>query len=101
MIALPLVMVYADIMGVLGGMVMANAQLDIGYATFLQRLEVALTPDAFLVGGGKAPVFAAVIATIGCYQGLQVSGSAESAGRQTTVSVVQAILAVIVIDAAF
>lgn len=100
-IALPLLTVYADIMGILGGMVMANIQLDIAYATFFERLEVALSLESYLVGIGKAPVFAAVIATLGCYQGFQVSGSAESVGRRTTVSVVQSILAVIVIDAAF
>jgi len=100
-IALPLLTVYADVMGVLGGMVMASVQLDIAYSTFIDRLEVALTLESYLVGIGKAPVFAAVIATLGCYQGFQVSGSAESVGRRTTVSVVQSILAVIVIDAAF
>jgi phospholipid/cholesterol/gamma-HCH transport system permease protein len=101
MIALPLLTVYADIMGVLGGMVMASVQLDIAYTTFIDRLSVALTLESYLVGIGKAPVFAAVIAIIGCHQGFQVSGSAESVGRRTTISVVQSILAVIVIDAAF
>lgn len=101
MIAMPLLTVYADIMGVLGGMVMANLQLDIAYTTFIDRLSEALTLDAYLAGIGKAPVFAAVIATLGCYQGFQVQGSAESVGRRTTISVVQSILAVIVIDAAF
>jgi phospholipid/cholesterol/gamma-HCH transport system permease protein len=101
LIALPLLTVYADVMGVFGGMVMASAQLDIAFATFMDRLDVALTLDSYLVGVGKAPVFAAVIATIGCYQGFQVHGSAESVGRRTTISVVQSILAVIVIDAAF
>jgi phospholipid/cholesterol/gamma-HCH transport system permease protein len=101
LIALPLLTVFADIMGVIGGMVMASIQLDIAYSTFIERLEVALTLDSYLVGIGKAPVFAAVIAIIGCYQGFRVYGSAESVGRRTTVSVVQSILAVIVIDAAF
>lgn len=100
-IALPLLTVYADVMGVLGGMVMASAQLDIGYGTYIDRIGVAVSVDSFLVGIGKAPVFAVTIATIGCFQGLQVRGSAESVGRRTTISVVQAILAVIVIDAAF
>ena len=100
-VALPLLTVFADIMGILGGMVMSSVQLDIGFMTFIERLGVALTLDSFLVGVGKAPVFAAIIATIGCYQGFQVSGSAESVGRRTTVSVVQSILAVIVVDAAF
>lgn len=101
MIALPLLTLYADVMGVFGGMVMANIQLDISYSTFIDRLAVALNLKSYLVGIGKAPVFAAVIATLGCYQGFQVSGSAESVGQRTTVSVVQSILAVIVIDAAF
>ncbi len=101
MIALPLLTLYADVMGVLGGMVMAKVQLDISYATFIDRLQVALTVKSYLVGIGKAPVFAAMIAIIGCYQGFKVSGSAASVGRHTTISVVHAILAVIVVDALF
>lgn len=101
LIALPLLTVYADFMGVLGGMVMANVQLDLSYTTFIDRLQDAVSVKSYLVGVGKAPVFAVVIALIGCYQGFQVSGSAESVGRRTTISVVQSILAVIVIDALF
>jgi phospholipid/cholesterol/gamma-HCH transport system permease protein len=100
-IALPLLTVFADIMGILGGMVMSSVQLDIAFSTFIQRIGTAVSLESFLVGVGKAPVFAVIIATIGCYQGFQVVGSAESVGRRTTISVVQAILAVIVVDAAF
>jgi len=100
-IALPLLTVYADIMGVMGGMVMASVQLDIGFSTYIDRLNIAISVQSFLVGIGKAPVFAVVIATLGCYQGFQVVGSAESVGRRTTMSVVQSIMAVIVIDAGF
>lgn len=100
-IALPLLTVYTDIMGILGGMVMARAQLDVGYATFVDRLDEAVSLTSFLIGIGKAPVFAAIIALVGCYQGFQVSGSAESVGRQTTRSVVQAIFLVILADALF
>ena len=100
-VALPLLTVFADIMGVLGGMVMSGVQLEIAYPTYIDRLGVAVSLDSFLVGIGKAPVFAVIIATIGCYQGFRVVGSAESVGRRTTVSVVQSILAVIVVDAAF
>jgi len=57
--------------------------------------------SSFLVGLGKAPVFAAIIALVGCFQGFRVSGSADSVGRQTTISVVQAIFLVIVFDALF
>ena len=100
-IALPLLTVYTDIMGILGGMVMARAQLDVGYATFIDRLDEAVSLTSFLIGIGKAPVFAAIIALVGCYQGFQVSGSAESVGQQTTKSVVQAIFLVILADALF
>ncbi len=100
-VAMPLLTVYADITGVLGGMVMAGAQLHISFGTFIDRLGQALTLESYMVGVGKAPVFAAIVAAVGCFQGLQVSGSAASVGRRTTVSVVHSIIAVIVVDAAF
>ncbi len=100
-IALPLLTVYADIMGVFGGMVMASSMLGIGMTTFLERLGEAISLKSYLIGVGKAPAFAAVIAVVGCFQGFQVAGSAESVGHRTTLSVVQAIFYVIVIDAGF
>jgi len=100
-LALPLLTVYTDVMGVLGGMIMAQAQLDVSFVTFLDRLDEAVSLKSFLIGIGKAPVFAAIIALVGCYQGFQVTGSAESVGRQTTVSVVQSIFLVILTDALF
>ena len=100
-VALPLLTVYTDAMGVLGGMVMARAQLDVSFLTFLDRLDHAVTMKSYLLGVGKAPVFAAIIALVGCYRGFQVSGSAESVGRQTTVSVVQSIFLVLLGDALF
>jgi phospholipid/cholesterol/gamma-HCH transport system permease protein len=100
-IALPLLTVYADVAGVLGGMIMANTMLDISFSVFLDRLDDAISLSSFLTGVGKAPVFAVIIALVGCFQGFQVSGSADSVGRQTTVSVVQSIFLVIVADALF
>lgn len=100
-IALPLLTLYTDIMGVLGGMVMARAQLDVSFSTFIDRLDDAVSLTSFLIGIGKAPVFAVIIALVGCYQGFQVNGSAESVGHQTTKSVVQSIFLVILADAMF
>jgi phospholipid/cholesterol/gamma-HCH transport system permease protein len=100
-IALPLLTVYADVLGVAGGMVMARTELAVGFPDFLDRLQYALGLSDFLVGIGKAPVFAAIIAVVGCFQGFQVAGDAESVGRRTTVSVVQSIFLVIVADAIF
>lgn len=101
LIALPLLTVYADIMGVLGGMMMASFDLGVSYTDFIDRFGASIKLSAFLVGVGKAPVFAAIIAVVGCFQGFQVSGGADSVGRQTTKSVVQSIFLVIVADAAF
>ncbi len=101
MIALPLLTVFADVLGVFGGMVMARAQLDVGFIEFLDRFVKAVGTTTFLTGIGKAPVFAAIIAVIGCYQGFQTRGGADSVGRQTTRSVVQSIFGVVVADAFF
>ncbi len=100
-IAMPLLTVFADVLGVLGGMLMARQQLDVGFIEFLDRFVKAVSPTAFMIGIGKAPVFAAIIAMVGCYQGFRTKGGADSVGRQTTRSVVQAIFLVIVADALF
>lgn len=100
-IVLPLLTVFADLMGLLGGMVMAGGLLEVSYQSFIERLGQAVEIEDYLVGIGKAPVFAAIIASVGCYQGFQVSGSAESVGRHTTISVVESIFLVIVVDAMF
>lgn len=100
-LTLPLLTVYADVLAVFGGMVMAEAILDVRFETFIERIPEAVTLSSFYTGVGKAPVFAAVIAVAGCFQGFQVSGGADSVGRHTTTSVVQAIVLVIVTDAAF
>ncbi|MFO1371289.1 MAG: MlaE family lipid ABC transporter permease subunit [Candidatus Competibacteraceae bacterium] len=100
-VALPLLTVFADILSVFGGMVMAQALLDVSFSDFLDRFPQVVTLTSFLLGVGKAPAFAAIIALVGCYQGFQVRGGADSVGRQTTVSVVQSIFLVIATDALF
>jgi phospholipid/cholesterol/gamma-HCH transport system permease protein len=100
-IVLPLISVFADVLAIFGGMVMAKAQLGISFNAFLFRLEAAIHYSTFMIGIGKAPVFAVIIAIVGCYQGLKVEGSAESVGQRTTISVVQSIFLVIVTDALF
>jgi phospholipid/cholesterol/gamma-HCH transport system permease protein len=100
-IVMPLLTVYADALGLLGGMLMARSRLGIGIEDFVDRLELAVDMSAYLVGIGKAPVFAAIIAVVGCYQGFQTRGGADAVGRNTTRSVVQSIFLVIVADALF
>lgn len=101
LVALPLLTVFADVLGVFGGMIMARAQLGVGYSEFFERFVKAVSVTAYLIGICKAPVFAVIIATVGCFQGFRTQGGADSVGRQTTRSVVQATFLVIVADAIF
>ena len=101
LIALPLLTVFADLLGVFGGMIMARAQLGVGFGEFLDRFVQAVSMTAYLTGICKAPVFAAIIAVVGCFQGFRTKGGADGVGRQTTRSVVQSIFLVIVADALF
>ena len=100
-IALPLLTVFADVLGVGGGMLMARAQLGVSFGEFLDRFPKAVSMTSYLIGIGKAPVFAVLIVLVGCFQGFQTKGSADSVGRQTTRAVVQSIFLVIVADALF
>jgi phospholipid/cholesterol/gamma-HCH transport system permease protein len=101
LLTLPMLTVYADLMGLLGGCLMAWSVLGITIPEFISELQYAATAKTFWVGVIKAPFFAGIIAMIGCYEGFQVSRSAESVGRLTTLSVVEAIFLVIVTDAVF
>lgn len=100
-IALPLLSVFADVMGVLGGLLMAQVELGLGAVPFFDRFQEAVPISALYLGLYKTPVFAVIIAVIGCYQGMQVRGGAASVGHHTTLAVVQAISLVILVDAQF
>ena len=100
-LTLPLLVFYADAMGLLGGCLMTWATLGISIPGFLNQLRGAIGAWTLWVGVIKAPFFALIIAMVGCYEGFNVTGSAESVGRLTTQSVVEAIFVVIVADAAF
>lgn len=100
-VVLPLLTAFAAAVGVLGGAIMTASMTPIGPSFFLSQFPRVVLPISYFVGVGKAPIFAAVIATVGCYQGFRASGSAESVGAQTTVSVVQSIFLIIVLDALF
>jgi phospholipid/cholesterol/gamma-HCH transport system permease protein len=101
MIALPLLAFFSDVLGLFGGGLMCALALGIPPAQFLAQLNTAITVETFLVGLVKAPVFAFLIAMVGCYEGLKVERNAESVGRLTTQSVVVGIFLVIVFDALF
>ncbi len=98
---IPLLTFVATISGLIGGMMVTWSVLDLGPSFFLQRIIDNVGATHFWIGLSKAPVMAAVIAGIGCRQGMEVGGDVESLGRRVTAAVVHAIFAIIVIDAAF
>jgi phospholipid/cholesterol/gamma-HCH transport system permease protein len=100
-IALPLLTVIADAVGVAGGALLCHWLLDMPFVQYFQRVDESIAAWTFWVGIIKAPVFAVLIAAAGTYRGMQVRGSSRELGRLTTVAVVQAIFMVILADALF
>ncbi len=100
-IMMPLLGMYASIMSLIGGGLLCWIVLDIPPATFVQRLREVTPITDLYIGLIKAPVFGAIIAMAGCFQGMQVEGNSEQVGLKTTAAVVQAIFLVIVLDAIF
>jgi phospholipid/cholesterol/gamma-HCH transport system permease protein len=100
-IALPLLTVAADIVGMTGGALLCYVLLDMPLVLFLERAQDAIASTTFWVGIMKAPVFAALIALTGTYRGLQVRDSSRELGRLTTTAVVQSIFLVLLADALF
>lgn len=101
LVVLPLMTLFADVMGVVGGMLMAQQQLGVTYEEFLHRFPLTVSVTTFMVGLGKAPVFGAIIALVSCFEGFRTTGGADSVGRQTTKAVVVSFFLVIVVDALF
>ena len=100
-ISLPLLVFFADIIGVMGGMLIANIDLNVTFLDFIQRVQTEVPLKHFLIGIFKAIFFGIAIAIIGCYRGFQVQNNTTSIGKYTTISVVNAIFAVIALNAVF
>jgi phospholipid/cholesterol/gamma-HCH transport system permease protein len=100
-IALPLLTFFADIIGIIGGLVMVYFELGVTIPAFMRELQGAISVNTLLVGLIKAPVFAFLIALVGCFEGMRVERNAASVGKLTTRSVVESIFLVIAADAGF
>lgn len=98
---MPLLGVYAAVMGIIGGAFLAQLTLDIPFITFLARVRNVVPTYDVWVGLIKGPVFGLIVSLAGCYQGMQVKSNAEEVGKRTTAAVVMAIFIVIVLDAFF
>ena len=100
-LAMPMLAIIADFIGLAGGAIMSYVTLDITIDQYLEQLLQSFGPSSFWIGIIKAPVFGFIIAMVGCYEGMQVQGGAVSVGTKTTKAVVEAIFLVIVMDAIF
>jgi len=101
MITLPLLVFFADIIGLAAGMLIADLHLQLSFTEFLHRLQNVLAMKHVWIGLIKAPFFAWLIATVSCFRGFQVEKNTDSIGRYTTISVVNSIFLVIACDAIF
>lgn len=100
-VAMPMLTFLGMVAGIVGGMLVCTLVMDISPRLFFDIMNGSIHVKHFLVGIGKAPIFAVVIAITGCLEGFKVSGSAESVGEHTTSSVVKCIFLVILLDALF
>jgi phospholipid/cholesterol/gamma-HCH transport system permease protein len=100
-ISLPLLVFFADIIGIFGGMVIAYLDLDVTFTEFISRMGQEVPLKHLLIGVFKSVFFGIVIAIIGCYRGFQVQNNTTSIGKYTTKSVVNAIFVVIALNAIF
>lgn len=98
-LVLPLLVIFADVVSVFGGMLVAKSQLGVNFYEFIARFKETVGLKNVIIGLVKAPFFGWIIATIGCFRGFQITSSTESVGKYTTISVVNAIFWVIAFDA--
>ncbi len=98
-ITMPLLCIYADFMGILGGAIVCATMLDISFYQYFQQIQSFVPPIHFMVGIAKAVIFGVLVATAGCFRGLQCGRSASAVGFATTSAVVTSIVLIIVADA--
>ncbi len=101
LITLPLLTIFADLFGIIGGMIIANFSLDVTPASFITRMQEAVSLWDIASGVLKSFFFAVLIAGTGCYRGMETSGGAMGVGRSTTASVVSGIFLLVIADSVF
>ncbi len=101
MFAMPLLTILADAAGIVGGLLAAVTTLDITITGYINQLERALTNAHIFSGILKSIIFGFLVASVGCFSGMQVRGGAESVGKFTTTAVVSGVLLIIIADAVF
>jgi phospholipid/cholesterol/gamma-HCH transport system permease protein len=97
-VMLPVLTIFADIISIVGGMIVAQIYANISYDSFLASVRSTLPFSDFVRGLSKALVFAVIIVGIGSYQGLNTRGGAAGVGKATTGAVVTAIILIFVFN---
>jgi len=98
-LTMPLLCIYADFMGIIGGAIVSATMLDISFFQYFQQIQGFVEVRHFIIGIGKAAVFGILIASAGCFRGLQCGRSASAVGFAATSAVVTSIVLIIVADA--
>ena len=101
MLAMPLLTIIANVAGIGGGLIAAVSTLEVTVTGYVNQLNIALNYAHVFTGIGKSIIFGLLVATVGCFRGLQVSGGAESVGKFTTSAVVSGVFLIILTDAVF
>ncbi len=96
---MPLLTLYADLLGILGGMLVGVSMMDLGALAYYQQTIDSIGVDDFLIGIGKSVVFGVLVSLIGCMRGIQAGNSARAVGDAATKAVVTCIVAIVVSDA--
>lgn len=100
-VMLPVLTLFADIIGIFGGFVICVMKLNISAATYVDMVLEAVVVKDVVTGLIKSVFFGMAIALVGCHEGLHVTGGAEGVGRSTTLSVVISFILIILIDCFF
>jgi phospholipid/cholesterol/gamma-HCH transport system permease protein len=99
---IPLLTIYADVVGILGGLVVGTVVMDFSVIHYFEQTQVALHSMWEIYSGLlKSVVFGLIIGLVGCYKGLHSGNDSSSLGRAVTASVVVAITLIVIIDAMF
>lgn len=97
-ITMPLLCVYADFMGILGGAIISDVMLDISFYQYFQQIQNAVPLKHFIIGIVKSVIFGVLVATVGCFRGIQCGRSASAVGFAATKAVVTSIVLIVVAD---
>jgi phospholipid/cholesterol/gamma-HCH transport system permease protein len=100
-VMLPVLTVFAVLVGIFGGFLICNFKLSISSHMYWSMVSDSLAIKDIVTGLTKTMFFGMIIATVGCFEGLRVKGGADGVGQATTLSVVRSFIFIIMFDCLF